>query len=76
VVSDTHRVELVNGGVSEALAPYRQMLDRTMPVAKETPSWTRDMVLLEVLPSYFPDGIRGVTKKLPFCKDVGFNTVS
>jgi glycosidase len=33
------------------------------------------MVLLEVLPSYFPDGLKGLTRKLPFYKDVGFNTV-
>jgi glycosidase len=33
------------------------------------------MVLLEVLPSYYPDGIAGLTKRLPFYKQVGFNTV-
>lgn len=33
------------------------------------------MVLLEVYPEYFPDGFKGITKKLPFYKDVGFNTI-
>ncbi|MBI4877431.1 MAG: hypothetical protein HY822_22615, partial [Acidobacteria bacterium] len=75
VASDTHRIELVEGGLPEALARYRESLRRGMPLAANTPRWTRDMTLLEVLPSYFPDGIRGLTKKLPFYKEVGFNTI-
>jgi glycosidase len=33
------------------------------------------MVILEVYPVYFRDGFKGLTRKLPFYKEVGFNTV-
>jgi glycosidase len=75
IASDTHRIELVEGGLSDALARYRKMLDQTMSAAKDTPAWTREIVLLEVLPTYFADGIKGLTRKLPFYKEVGFNTI-
>ncbi len=73
--SDVQRIELVDGPAPAVYARYRQMTERTMPVAADTPAWTKQMVLLEVLPSYFPDGVKGLTRKLPFYKDVGFNTV-
>lgn len=75
VASDAQRIELVEGLLPEALGRYRQMASHTMPIAAQTPRWTREMVLLEVLPSYFPGGLTELTRKLPFYKQVGFNTI-
>lgn len=74
ITSDTQQVEVVSGGLPQASARYREMAMRTMPLAP-TPAWSNDMVLLEVLPAYFPDGLKGLTKKLPFYKGIGFNTI-
>jgi hypothetical protein len=75
VDSDTHRIELVAGPLTAALAKYRQMCQQWMPLDTDTPPWAREMVILEVYPVYFRDGFKGLTRKLPFYKEVGFNTV-
>ncbi|MDQ3650955.1 MAG: alpha-amylase family glycosyl hydrolase [Acidobacteriota bacterium] len=75
VDSDVHRVEFVNGPLPAALAKYRQMVELRMPINKQTPAWANEMVLLEVYPSYYPGGFKGLTKRLPFYREVGFNTI-
>ncbi|MBC7920717.1 MAG: hypothetical protein H7Z75_06455 [Ferruginibacter sp.] len=75
VQSDTHCLELVNGGLPEALARYQRMVTQTMPLDEQTVGWVPQMVLLEAYPKYFPGGIRGLTKKLPFYRKIGFNTL-
>jgi hypothetical protein len=74
VASDTQRIVLTPD-LPAALAAYRESVDATMPLAAPTPAWVKEMVLLEVYPAYFPDGIRGITAKLPFYREVGFNTL-
>lgn len=74
VDSDVQRI-VVTKDLPDALHEYRRMLARTMPLASNTPQWAREMVILEVFPEYFSDGFKGLTKKLPFYKGVGFNTV-
>lgn len=75
VVSDTHCIELVSGNLSAALSKYREMCEQNMPLDQSTPDWVREMVLLEVFPSYFPGGLKELTDKLPFYRDIGFNTI-
>ncbi len=74
VASDTQRIELAPN-LPVALAAYRESVNASMPLATPTPAWVKEMVLLEVYPAYFPDGFRGITAKLPFYREVGFNTV-
>lgn len=75
VDSDVHRIEVTAGPLAAALAKYRQMVAATMPLDTKTPGWVREMILLEVFPEYFPDGFKGITRKLPFYREVGFNTL-
>jgi len=75
VQSDTHRVRVTFGSLADGLSYYRQMLSKDMPLEDSTPRWTREMTLLEVLPSYFPGGFRGLTRKLPYYREIGFNTI-
>lgn len=75
VESDVHRIELVRGQLSEVLAKYRQMCEQRMPLDTRTPGWVREMVLLEVLPSYFKGGFKELAARLPFYREVGFDTV-
>ncbi len=74
VEADVQRVELAPS-FPAALAGYRQFAEQAMPLAAHTPDWVREMVLLEVMPSYFSGGLKGLTEKLPFYCEVGFNTI-
>jgi hypothetical protein len=72
----SHEMHLeVGQALVDVLAAYRQMCERTMPLDTQTPAWVREMILLEIYPDYFPDGFKGITQRLPFYKDVGFNTI-
>jgi hypothetical protein len=76
VESDVQRIEVVRGRTRDAFASYRAMLDRTMPLATaRTPDWVREMVLLEVYPSYYRRGFTEIAERLPFYRRVGFNTI-
>ncbi len=72
--SDTQQL-VVTKTFSEALAIYRQQASSRMPLAAGTPSWTKESVILEVFPEYFKEGFAGLEKKLPFYRDIGFNTI-
>lgn len=73
--SDAHRIEIAHGGLAAALARYRQMCEQRMPLDDQTPAWVREMILLEVYLPYYTGGLKGLANKLPFYKEVGFNTV-
>lgn len=73
VVSGIQYLEIVDGGLPEVLASVRRTFASTFPATPDTPEWIRDIVLLEVMPSYFPEGFRGITERLPFYRDIGFN---
>ncbi|HEX2970721.1 MAG TPA: alpha-amylase family glycosyl hydrolase, partial [Tepidisphaeraceae bacterium] len=73
--SDVHHVEIVTGPVRAALAAFREMATQTLPLPANSPAWTREAILLEVYPQYFPTGFKGITGKLPFYRDIGFNTL-
>jgi len=75
VTSDTHRIELVSGQLPDALSRYRKMCEQTMPLDQSTPDWVREMALLEVFPSYYPAGLKELTDRLPFYREIGFNTI-
>jgi len=74
VESDAHHIEIARGGLREALAAYRDMVARTMP-PRTPPQWARTAIILEAYPQYFPGGFRGLAERLPFYRDVGFNTL-
>ena len=46
-----------------------------MPLDAKTDAWVKKMVVLEVYPKYFKGGVNGLTEKLPFYKEIGFNTI-
>lgn len=73
--SDVQCTRLVHGSMAAVLGPYRQMVERTMPLDPKTPNWVREAVILEAYPPYFADGFRGITAKLFFYRKVGFNTL-
>lgn len=75
VGSDTHTLFLADGALRDALSGYRKMVSVTMPVNTAAAKWVKEMVLLEVYPKYFKNGIKGLTEKLPFYKKTGFNTI-
>lgn len=75
IASDTHCIAVVDGGVDAALAEYRKSMTRKFPLPATRPAWVRDAVILEVYPKYFAEGFKGITKKLPFYKEVGFNVI-
>ena len=74
VASDTQRLVLT-ASLSEALAAYRHMCATHMPLDPQTPANIREMVLLEIYPAYYPAGFKGITARLPFYKQIGFNTI-
>ncbi len=75
IQSDAHRIEIASGGLPSVLTRYRQMCERQMPLAKRTPEWAREMVLLEVYPPYYAGGFTELADKLPFYREIGFNTL-
>lgn len=74
ITSDPQHLEVANS-LPAALAAYRRMSAAQMPLDQQTPAAIREMVLLEIYPEYFPTGFKGITQKLPFYKQVGFNTI-
>jgi glycosidase len=75
VCSDTHRLEIVRGGLPAALARYREMCERRMPLDERTPTWAREMILLEAYLPYYPGGFKELADRLPFYREIGFNTL-
>ncbi|MDB6055619.1 MAG: hypothetical protein JWN25_3142 [Verrucomicrobiales bacterium] len=74
VFSDTHIVHVgVNG--SDCLMTYREMVEKRMPVATNSPAWVKEAVILEAMPQYYLDGFKGLEARLAFYKDIGFNTL-
>ena len=70
VESDVHHLVLAPSG-QQAMQAYQRMVTATMPLDAATPAWVRDQVILEVYPKYFSGGLKAITAKLPFYKDVG-----
>jgi hypothetical protein len=73
--SAAHHVQIAPGGSEAVFARYRQMAEQFMPLDPRTPAWAREMVILAVYAPYFPDKIKGLTARLPFYKEVGFNAI-
>lgn len=76
VITGVHRFVLERAAnLNEALQAVREANERSMPMDTQTPVWAREMVLLEVMPTYYPGGFREITERLPFYRDIGFNTI-
>ncbi|MFM9195665.1 MAG: alpha-amylase family glycosyl hydrolase, partial [Planctomycetia bacterium] len=73
IESDTQVIVLAPDFRS-AQAEHRAELVRTLPLSTTTPDWVREMVILEMMPQLH-GGFRGVAEKLPFYRDIGFNTL-
>ncbi len=74
VASDPQHIE-IGASLPEVLLAYRKMCESHMPLDTDTPDDISEMVLMEVYPDYFIDGFKGITKKLPFYKEIGINTI-
>jgi glycosidase len=72
VVSDPLMIEWTGGSMADALKPYRRMVCEHFPLGP-SPEWVNGAVILEAYPRYFKDGFRGITARLPFYREVGFN---
>jgi glycosidase len=77
VESDVHRIEVVAGGLPAALAKYRNSFSAICgaPLDPNTPAWAHEITLLEAYPQYYSGGFKELTGKLPFYKEMGFNTI-
>ena len=74
IQADTQHIELAADWPA-AQAAFRKSQAQSMPLATNTPAWVKEAVILEVIPSYFPGGLPELAEKLPFYKEIGFNTV-
>lgn len=74
-VESDEQVMVIENGLENALGQYREMVNQTMPMDRLDPAWVREAVILEVYPNYFREGFRGITKKLPFYRQIGFNVI-
>lgn len=75
VRSDEHHIVVTPGPLNAALAAHRAMATKTMPLPAKSPDWARQATILEVYPRYFPTGFKGITERLPFYRDIGFNVI-
>lgn len=57
-----------------AQAEHRSEQARSLPLSTTTPAWVREMVILEMMPALH-GGFRGLADRLPFYRDIGFNTL-
>lgn len=53
----------------------RTVVDAHYPREANTPDWVREMAMIEVMPTYYPGGLRGLAERIPFYRDIGFNTI-
>ena len=53
----------------------RSVVDAGYPQEANTPDWVPEMVMLEVMPSYFSGGLKGLAERIPFYREIGFNTI-
>ncbi|MFP6886847.1 MAG: alpha-amylase family glycosyl hydrolase, partial [Opitutales bacterium] len=54
---------------------YRKMLSEWAPTSTKSPSWVREMIVLEIMPRYYKGGYKGLTERLPFYRGIGFNAI-
>ncbi|MEI6635939.1 MAG: alpha-amylase family glycosyl hydrolase [Planctomycetota bacterium] len=75
VVSD-RQVLLVAETFPDAQAEQlRSVVDTRYPREVNTPDWVPEMVMIEVMPAYYPGGLRGLAERIPFYREIGFNTL-
>ncbi len=74
VESDVQTIVLADS-FRAAQAEHRRMLEMSMPLSKTTPDWVREMVILEMMPGFYPGGFQGVAEHLPFYRQLGCNTL-
>jgi hypothetical protein len=75
VVSD-RQVIFVGDTFPETQAEHRRsVVDVHYPREANTPAWVPEMVMLEVMPSYYKGGLRGLAERIPFYREIGFNTI-
>lgn len=74
VESDVHHLHLTDKP-ADVMNVYSQMVSETMPLDKQTPDWVKEQVILEIYPKYFPGGLKQLTARLPFYKEIGFTMI-
>ena len=68
-------IDLDTGTYDASFVNYWLFHMDARPLDPVTPDWAREMNLLEVFPAYFKDGFKGITAKLAFYRDIGFNAI-
>lgn len=53
----------------------RSVVAARYPREANTPAWVPEMVMLEVMPSYFAGGLAELADRIPFYREIGFNTL-
>ena len=53
----------------------RSVFAARYPREANTPAWVPEMVMLEVMPSYFAGGLAELADRIPFYREIGFNTL-
>lgn len=53
----------------------RSVVAARYPREANTPAWVPEMVMLEVMPSYFTGGLTELAERIPFYREIGFNTL-
>ncbi|NER84471.1 MAG: hypothetical protein F6K42_34080 [Leptolyngbya sp. SIO1D8] len=61
--------------MDEVLDLYKAFCNETYAPDALTPDWVKNMILLEVYPKYYAGGFREITERLPFYREIGFNTL-
>jgi starch synthase (maltosyl-transferring) len=74
-VESGRQVLFFASALDAAFAAYRRSAAAQIPLAAQPPAWVQDAVILEVYPKYFPGGLKELSTRLPFYRDLGINTL-
>jgi glycosidase len=74
-VSD-RQVLFVTDTFPDAQAEQRRTVaDVRYPREANTPEWVSEIAMIEVMPEYYPGGLKGLAERIPFYRGIGFNTL-
>lgn len=74
-VSDRQVILVADTFPAAQAEQLRTVVDAHYPREANTPDWVPEMVMIEVMPSYYEGGLKGLAERIPFYRDIGFNTL-
>jgi hypothetical protein len=74
-VSDRQVIFMADTFSAAQAEQLRTVAEAHYPREANTPAWVPEMVMIEVMPSYYPGGLRGLAERIPFYREIGFNTL-